>query len=171
MGIAGSTLLIDFYPTLQVRPTILPPSNPSPVFVIANTLVTADKHVTAPTNYNLRVVECRMAAALLAKFVNTAVTLEDDFKNTKSLKPTTLRNVAEEYCKGAIAAGVKYSGGDRFDECAPEVLNELMETVQKSFKEDGYSKDDLAKELDMSVSVFPKRQIWFVQKVHCINFG
>jgi len=36
-------------------------------FVICNSLVEATKYLTAGTNYNMRVVECKLAAALLAK--------------------------------------------------------------------------------------------------------
>jgi galactokinase len=37
------------------------------MFVIAHTMVTADKHVTAPVCYNLRVVETRLASLMLYK--------------------------------------------------------------------------------------------------------
>lgn len=43
------------------------------VFVIANTCVVADKYVTAPIHYNLRVVETRLAAAVLAKLIGVNV--------------------------------------------------------------------------------------------------
>ncbi|TPX45921.1 galactokinase [Synchytrium endobioticum] len=122
MGIAGSALFIDFYPNLKVNPITLPKPNPPPVFVIANTLVTSDKHITAPTNYNLRVVECRMAAALLAHLVGVSVTLTDS-KDKEVLKPTTLRNVAEEYFKRKVGQGTKYPTGSKFEDWAPEVLS------------------------------------------------
>ena len=67
MALQGSALLIDFYPKLEASVITLPSTLPAPVFVIANTMVTSDKHVTAPKHYNLRVVETRLAAALLAK--------------------------------------------------------------------------------------------------------
>lgn len=67
MAPRGSALLIDFYPILNATPIPIPSVTPAPVFVIANTIVTADKHTTAPKNYNLRVVETRFAAAILNK--------------------------------------------------------------------------------------------------------
>ncbi|OAJ42694.1 galactokinase [Batrachochytrium dendrobatidis JEL423] len=67
MGVQGSVLLIHFYPTLSAIPITFPTLFETPVFVIANTLVTADKHASAHRNYNLRVVETRLVAALLAK--------------------------------------------------------------------------------------------------------
>ncbi|TPX32796.1 galactokinase [Synchytrium microbalum] len=142
MGISDSVLLIDFYPKLQVNPISLPPSKPSPVFVIANTLVTSDKHVTAPQNYNLRVVECRMAAALLATIVGVSVTLTEN----GVVKPTSLRHVAEEYFE--ISKKESYAT-TVFEECAPRVLADLLAVVEKNFKDEPYSKTVLSKELQM----------------------
>lgn len=65
MAPAGSPLIIHFYPKLMAEPVRF--SNVVPMFVIANTMVTAEKHLTAPTNYNLRVVEVRLAAACFQK--------------------------------------------------------------------------------------------------------
>ncbi|RCI02664.1 galactokinase, partial [Rhizopus stolonifer] len=63
-------LRVEFAPKLHTSPVPLPTTNPKLAFIIANTLVTADKFVTAPRNYNLRVVETRMAALFLAKTLN-----------------------------------------------------------------------------------------------------
>ncbi|OLL26251.1 Galactokinase [Neolecta irregularis DAH-3] len=64
-GDIGSALYIEFYPSLKVQTVTFPATQPEMVFVIANTLVNADKHDTAPTNYNLRVVETTLAAQIL----------------------------------------------------------------------------------------------------------
>ncbi|KAI8140906.1 galactokinase [Fennellomyces sp. T-0311] len=60
-------LHVEFVPRLSARPVRLPPTQPPMAFVIANTLVTADKFVSGPRNYNLRVVETKMAALFLSK--------------------------------------------------------------------------------------------------------
>ncbi|KAG1152922.1 hypothetical protein G6F37_000934 [Rhizopus arrhizus] len=60
-------LHVEFVPRLTTSSIPLPKTSPNLAFIIANTLVTADKFVTAPRNYNLRVVETRMAASFLAK--------------------------------------------------------------------------------------------------------
>lgn len=65
------TLLIisDFVPKLLAKPIPLPNVKPPLVFIISNSLVQADKHSTSTRNYNLRVVETRVAASILAKYL------------------------------------------------------------------------------------------------------
>lgn len=65
-GPADRVVRSEFTPTLSATPIPIPPTDPPTSFVIAHTLVTADKHVTAKIHYNLRVVECRVGARLLA---------------------------------------------------------------------------------------------------------
>jgi galactokinase len=60
-------LYIKFLPSLTATPIKLPSVNPAIVFVVANSLITSDKVITAPTNYNLRVVETKLAAYHLGK--------------------------------------------------------------------------------------------------------
>eukprot|EP01111_Echinosteliopsis_oligospora_P015328 TRINITY_DN6030_c0_g1_i1.p1 TRINITY_DN6030_c0_g1~~TRINITY_DN6030_c0_g1_i1.p1 ORF type:complete len:465 (-),score=120.94 TRINITY_DN6030_c0_g1_i1:29-1423(-) len=60
---AGKAKLIEFNPLTTFDVQL--PSDAS--FVICNSLVEATKYMTAGTNYNKRVVECRLAAAILAK--------------------------------------------------------------------------------------------------------
>jgi len=49
-------------------------------FFVANSLVESTKFITADTCYNMRVVECRLAAKILAKFLN------QDWTNVSILK-------------------------------------------------------------------------------------
>jgi galactokinase len=66
----GSALLVTFSPSLSARPVFFPKTSPELIFVIAQSFVTSNKQVTGPIHYNLRVVECSMAAAVLnAKLV------------------------------------------------------------------------------------------------------
>ncbi|KAF9917043.1 galactokinase [Linnemannia zychae] len=62
----NSACFIEFHPVLKVTPVAFPTTIPPVAFVIADTLVTSDKAVTAPVRYNLRVVETRGAARILA---------------------------------------------------------------------------------------------------------
>ncbi|GAA5893341.1 uncharacterized protein JCM6883_007637 [Sporobolomyces salmoneus] len=63
-------LHIEFMPQLEARAIPLPVTEPGFSFVIANTLVKSNKKLTAKYQYNLRVVECRLGALLLAKHLN-----------------------------------------------------------------------------------------------------
>ncbi|CAM6084485.1 unnamed protein product [Calypogeia fissa] len=62
MAEKGVAKLIDFDP-IRASDVVLPSKG---AFVIANSLTVSSKAVTAATNYNNRVVECRLAAMVLA---------------------------------------------------------------------------------------------------------
>ncbi|CDS82431.1 related to GAL1-galactokinase [Sporisorium scitamineum] len=96
-SIPNHALYISFYPSLAVQPTRFPPSTPTHTFVIVNTLVVSDKKVTGPVNYNLRVVETRMAARALAKSL--------DLKAAKGSSCRDLRGVLETYFEENGGAG------------------------------------------------------------------
>jgi galactokinase len=136
MGTASSALLIHFYPKLAADPIRFPASDPPLVFVIANTLVTADKHTTAPTNYNLRVVETRLAAAILAKHLNVA-------------PGATLREVQDRWIEKASAEG-SFTGSPADRES--EILGKLLEAVDAAFKEEMYTRDEAASILGLTVA-------------------
>lgn len=70
----GSALFVSFSPSLTARPVSFPKTNPELCFLIAQSFVAADKHVTGPIHYNLRVVECSLAAAYLNAALNPAGT-------------------------------------------------------------------------------------------------
>ncbi|GJN89843.1 hypothetical protein Rhopal_002832-T1 [Rhodotorula paludigena] len=79
-------LHIEFIPQLNARAIPLPQTDPPFSFVIANTLVTSNKKLTAKYHYNLRVVECRLGALLLAKFLGLPYTYESrPFPSYKTL--------------------------------------------------------------------------------------
>jgi len=63
MSDPSSALYITFYPTLTASAVLLPVRA---VFVCANSLVVADKALSAKRGYNLRVVETLVAARILA---------------------------------------------------------------------------------------------------------
>ena len=64
-GEKEKAVFVEFAPALKGTTVKFPVEDV--VFVIGNSLVNADKHDTAPENYNLRVVETTLAAEILAK--------------------------------------------------------------------------------------------------------
>ncbi|OXA44186.1 N-acetylgalactosamine kinase isoform X2 [Folsomia candida] len=76
LATAGTAQRIEFLPTLSGEKVTLPPSA---VFVIANSLVEANK--AASDGYNVRVAECRLATWVLAKALGVA-----DFLSLEKVK-------------------------------------------------------------------------------------
>ncbi|KAJ2554811.1 galactokinase [Coemansia sp. RSA 1933] len=137
-----SASFIEFDPDLNVTPVKLPSTDPPLAFVIANTLVTSDKHVTAPVCYNLRVVETRIGALILAKHLGIA-----DRPACKNVDPLTFKIVMDEYFSGKGCAG-------RSDvEVWIERLEAMLTTSTAAFcsHPEGYTREQMAAELEMSV--------------------
>ena len=80
----GKALKIDFFP-LRTQPTCLP-ENIS--FVVCNSLIRAPKSESIRYAYNRRVIECRLATALVAK------TVEE--RSGKNLQPARLADLSGE---------------------------------------------------------------------------
>ncbi|ORY91663.1 ribosomal protein S5 domain 2-type protein [Leucosporidium creatinivorum] len=83
-------LHIEFVPKLQATAIPLPQTNPPFSFVIANTLVTSNKQLTAKYCYNLRVVETRLGALLLAKALDLP-------PQSQHSPPLTFKTVLDTY--------------------------------------------------------------------------
>ncbi|WCJ23278.1 Galactokinase [Euphorbia peplus] len=79
MAQTGFAELIDFNP-IRATDVQLPAGG---TFVIAHSLAESQKAVTAATNYNNRVVECRLAAIVLG--IKLGMNPEDAIKNVKTL--------------------------------------------------------------------------------------
>ena len=65
-SIRGDAVSVSFSPILHAEAITFPKTDPPIIFMVAQSFVAADKHVTAPECYNLRVVECTLAAEYLA---------------------------------------------------------------------------------------------------------
>ncbi|KAJ3194494.1 galactokinase [Irineochytrium annulatum] len=137
MGQTGSALMIHFVPKLYAEPIHFPAAEKALVFVIANTLVTADKHTTAPTNYNLRVVETRLAAAMLALHL-------------KLEHSATLREVKDRW--------VKAQNGDDTGKEA-DTLAKMEGFVDAAFKDGKYSKEEVATFLGTTVAEIDSKYV------------
>ncbi|KAG2487013.1 hypothetical protein HYH03_014383 [Edaphochlamys debaryana] len=80
MGQQGVAMHVEFNPVRGVC-VVLPAGA---TFVIANSLAVSNKAETAPKRYNLRVVECRLAAVLLAMGLGMAC--EEAIKKIRTLR-------------------------------------------------------------------------------------
>ncbi|KAI9497413.1 galactokinase [Zychaea mexicana] len=118
-------LHVEFVPRLSTRLVRLPETQPPMAFVIANTLVTADKFVSGPRNYNLRVVETKMAALFLSKVL--------DLPSSDSLK-----EVFDSY---AAAAGKDNSEVAKYDALLERIANIFP---QDSSNGQGYSLEEVS---------------------------
>ncbi|RYO80432.1 hypothetical protein DL766_007802 [Monosporascus sp. MC13-8B] len=132
----GSALLVSFTPSLSARPVFFPKTNPELCFLVAQSFVTSNKQETGPIHYNLRVVECSMAAAYL---------------NAKLCPPGT------ELPKDAGPLGVSIRGFHQnyfkdTQKSMPEQLTELIELTNSTLaQERGYTLEEVAAGIGASV--------------------
>lgn len=140
----GSALYVTFKPSLDYATVEFPQTDPEMVFVTAQSFVAADKHVTAPICYNLRVVECTLAAVFLAKVFGLKKTLPQD----SSPLGASLRGFHDTYFeeKQGVADNSKTSIADFEDQ-----LNKLIQLAGDYLpQEDGYSRSDICGLLGVS---------------------
>ncbi|SCU89388.1 LAMI_0D13432g1_1 [Lachancea mirantina] len=91
-GETDHALYVQFRPELKATAFMFPKLDHSEVnFIVANTLKVSNKVETAPTHYNLRVLEVTLAANVLAK--NYGVELPSD----GNMKKGTLRSFMDAY--------------------------------------------------------------------------
>lgn len=166
-GDLDHALYVSFYPKLTAEAKLFPtpptsvqsiknynPSDYNMSFVIANTLVTSNKHETAPTNYNLRVVEVTLSALALAKALNlraaNALGNSSEYKLVNlALPPTgnlhsgTLRDVFELYKAEKSKSNTlpKLIGTGQYAQDIA-ILKDLVDIVDKTLH-DNYTAKDL----------------------------
>ena len=134
-SIRGDAVSVAFSPELLAEAIKFPKLDPPITFMIAQSFVAADKHVTAPENYNLRVVECTLAAEVLA--AKTGVSLTDD--------------------AGPLRRSLRGFHNVFFDQWEPntaseeEALKKLLTLVDEALDQpEGYTREQIASTLSMS---------------------
>ncbi|KAH6646619.1 ribosomal protein S5 domain 2-type protein [Truncatella angustata] len=131
----GSALLVTFSPSLSARPVFFPKTNPELIFVVAQSFVTSNKQVTGPIHYNLRVVECSMAAAVLNAKLASGTELPKD----AGPLGVSLRGFHSNYFKDT-------------QKSMPEQLSELIELTKSTLtQEDGYTLEEVASAVGTTV--------------------
>ncbi|EEB07833.2 galactokinase Gal1 [Schizosaccharomyces japonicus yFS275] len=150
-GEPNKLLLIQFRPKLIGIPFQIPSTNPKMVFLVTNTLFQANKHETAPKNYNLRVVEMAIASELFAKKYSLNTPKDSNLKGAG-----TLRGVMDAYFE-QILRQPAWDGNDLKIGIGrmKEMLN-LAEELFTSEEKKGFTTVQVAKRFGMSVGAFTK---------------
>lgn len=155
-SLRGSALYVSFVPSLSARPVYFPKTSPELSFVIAQTFIQSDKYVTGPIYYNLRVVECSLAAAYLHAMLNKSSTPLPADSGPLGI---SLRGFHDAYFKPK-------STTKPFQDQLTELIDFTKSTLTK---EEGYTREEIAPVISMSVeelntrftSTFPVRGTHF----------
>ncbi|KAI0596406.1 ribosomal protein S5 domain 2-type protein [Biscogniauxia sp. FL1348] len=149
----GSALLVSFVPSLSARPVFFPKTNPELCFMVAQSYVTSNKQETGPIHYNLRVVECSIAAA----YLNAKLCPGTELPKDAGPLGVSIRGFHENYFKGT-------------QKPMPEQITELIELTKRTLtQEQGYTLAEIASGIGISVddvkarflSSFPVRGEYF----------
>ena len=143
-SIKGDALSVSFSPELHAEAIAFPKMDPPITFMIAQSFVVSDKHVTAPECYNLRVVECTLAAEVLAAVLE--VKLEDD----AAPLGRSLRGLQDTFFKSSKTSPPSPPPLSQ--------LNQMLQLVDKHLTQsNGYTREEIASALDLSVDELDQR--------------
>lgn len=148
----GSALHVSFTPSLSAKPIAFPPTSPELTFLIAQSFVTSNKHVTGPIHYNLRVVEVSLAAAYLHAKLNPpgCPPLPED----AGPLGVSLRGFHDAYFYHNNQDKDGSAGKSLGEE---EQLTRLIAVAEETLTQDGYTREEIANVLGISVPELEKR--------------
>jgi galactokinase len=162
---------VSFKPSLDFTNIEFPQTDPELAFVTAQSFVAADKHVTAPVCYNLRVVECTLAAAFLAK----AFGLKKELPNDSSPLGVSLRGFHDTYFeeKEEVSDNTKVS----VSEFETQLTKLIQHTENYLPQEEGYTRGEISSLLGVSedelnqryMSKFPVRAERFMLRQRALH--
>ncbi len=147
----GSALYVSFKPKLHTKAIEIPETKPELTFVVAQSFVAADKHVSGPVNYNLRVVECSLAAMCLAKIFGVKKQLPEDSSPLR----VSLRGFHDTYFeeKEGVADNTQTSIQDFQSQ-----LERLVQITEDYLtQEEGYTREQISQILGLSVEEINRR--------------
>lgn len=170
-SLRGSALFVSFKPSLTATPISFPETDSELTFVIAQSFVAADKHVTAPICYNLRVVECTMAAHFLAKVFNLKRSLPTD----ASPLGTSLRGFHDTFFEEK--EGITDNSNTSVQEFQTQLEKLVQLTQDYLIQEEGYTRSDICGILGISedeldakfMSKFPVRAERFMLRQRVLH--
>lgn len=141
-SVQGDAVSVSFSPKLDVEAVRFPEANPPFTFMIANSFVTANKHETGPIHYNLRVVECTLAAEWLAK--KHGVRLPND----AGASGKSLRGFQVAYFEGPGDAKLNHR----------KQVQEMLRIAEADLtKKEGYTREEISDVLCISVPELEKQ--------------
>ncbi|KAF1978707.1 galactokinase-like protein [Bimuria novae-zelandiae CBS 107.79] len=150
-SLRGSALYVTFKPTLDYTTIEFPSTDPEMTFVTAQSFVAADKHVTAPVCYNLRVVECTLAAVFLSKVFG----LKNELPKDSSPLGVSLRGFHDTYFEE------KQGVADNSKSSVTEFEDQLTKLIQLAGdylpQEEGYLRSDICALLGVSEDELDQR--------------
>ncbi|KAK5996667.1 Galactokinase [Cladobotryum mycophilum] len=147
----GSATFVSFSPGLDARPVKFPPTSPELCFVIAQSFITSNKHVTGPIHYNLRVVEVSFAAAYLNAVLNPPGT---ELPADAGPLGISLQGFHEAFFYHS--SGSDYAAARTLTK--EEELKKLVELTKETLtQEGGYTREEIAGVLNLSVADLEKR--------------
>lgn len=170
-SLRGTALYVTFKPALDYTTIKFPQTSPELTFITAQSFVAADKHVTAPVCYNLRVVECTLAAVFLAKVFG----LKHELPQDSSPLGVSLRGFHDTYFeeKEGNADNTKTSVADFEGQ-----LRKLIQLTEDYLpQEDGYTRGEICGLLGISeeelnqryMSKFPVRAEQFLLRQRALH--
>ncbi|KAK1069562.1 galactokinase [Friedmanniomyces endolithicus] len=148
--VQGSALYVSFVPELSAENIAFPQMKSPLVFVIAQSFVAADKHVTAPVCYNLRVVEVTLAALVLAKILRVKSLPSD-----AGPLGVSLRGFHDTYFQEI--EGIKNNHTVSKVEFQDQLQSLVGKVDQYLPQEEGYTRQQLSEILGMSVDEMEKK--------------
>ncbi|QLG73773.1 hypothetical protein HG535_0F02840 [Zygotorulaspora mrakii] len=158
-------LYVEFKPELKATAFKFPKLKSHEIkFVIANTLVVANKYETAPTNYNLRVVEVTIAANVLAAKYGVSLKNPHKISGDEDTAKGNLRDFMNAYFAKYQNATAPWDGGI---DTGIEYLTAMLKLVEETLgsKPEGFTVHEAATALNISdeefareyLSIFPVR--------------
>ncbi|KAI4246807.1 MAG: hypothetical protein L6R40_001836 [Gallowayella cf. fulva] len=147
-AVKGDALSVSFSPDLHAEAIPFPKLEPSITFMIAQSFVTSDKHVSAPRCYNLRVVECTLAAEMTARLLK--LKLPDD----SAPLDRSLRGLQHAYFSRLLAP-MEESKTPYKEQL--ETMLDLVPSILAEYGDEGITREDIAELLSMSVSTLEEK--------------
>lgn len=147
-GLQGSAIHVSFFPRLEAEAVHFPKGKEEFCFVIGQSFVEAVKHTMAPVQYNLRAVECSLAAAVLFHLAGLTSPLSEKIEAQR----VTLRDFQNAYF------AEKKESPSPTQSSILEQLTELVKFTEDRLEDgEGQSREEIAGLLEITVDELEAR--------------